>query len=222
MRLLLVEDERDLSSTIKRVLELNKYEVDVAYDGIQALERIHAQGPYDLVILDVMMPRLNGYQTVSRLRDEGNDVPVLMLTAKAEIDDMVLGLDSGADDYMTKPFQIKELLARIRALTRRKEDLKKDYTFEDLTLDHNTYELRAKSSVHLTNQEYRLVELLMKNTDKVIATEEIMKEAWKDGTLAEINVVWAYISALRKKLKEIGSTCVIEASRGVGYRLSKK
>ena len=222
MRLLLVEDERDLPSAIKRVLEYNKFDVDVAYDGIQGLQKID-ENEYDGVILDVMMPRMDGFQMVRRLRDNGNNIPVLMLTARGEIDDKVLGLDSGADDYLTKPFQIKELLARIRALLRRKGEVKEAYSYEDINLDTETFELVCNSKrIRLTNKEYKLMECLIRNHNNLLSTEKLMENVWDYDTEAEINVVWAYISALRKKLEKIGSKLTVKAVRGIGYQLGDK
>ena len=221
MRLLLCEDERDLSSALQRILELSKYEVDLAFDGIQALERMHTRH-YDCVILDVMMPRMDGFQVLQLLRREGDDTPILMLTARAEIDDKVLGLDSGADDYLTKPFQMKELLARIRVLLRGKKGVETMMEYGDLTLDPTVSEMKAKSSVRLTRTEYQLMEFLVKNKDRLVSTEGIMESVWDYDSDAEINVVWAYISALRKKLSAIGSTLTIIAVRGIGYRLGER
>ena len=221
MRLLLCEDERDLAAAVKKILEINKYTVDVAYDGIQALEKAHAYR-YELIILDVMMPRMDGFQVLKLLRGEGDETPVLMLTARAEIDDKVLGLDSGADDYMTKPFQVKELLARIRALTRRDGEAAPLLTFGNVTLDRNSYELKAKTSLRLTRTEFQLMEFLIVNHDKLVSTERIMEAVWDYDTEAEINVVWAYISALRKKLDAVGANVTLRAVRGVGYQLEEK
>ena len=205
MRLLLAEDERDLASAIRRVLEYAKYDVDIAYDGVQALTKIKDY-PYDLLILDVMMPRMDGFQVVKTVRANGLSVPVLMLTARAEIDDKVLGLDAGADDYLTKPFQVKELLARVRALLRREGEVADSYQIGNITLDHQTFELKSEQqAVHLTNKEYRLMETV-----------------WDYDSEAEINVVWAYISSLRKKLEQIDANVVIKAVRGIGYQLVVK
>ena len=218
MLILLVEDERDLSSTIKKVLELSKFDVVCAYDGLQAIEKIHEQ-PFDIIILDVMMPRMNGFEVAKRARAEGYSTPILMLTARSEIDDKVLGLDSGADDYLTKPFQIKELLARVRALLRRRSDYIETYSIGNVTLDHDTFEIKAKDSVRLTNKEYKLMETLIRNKGILLSTERIMELVWDYDTEAEINVVWAFLSSLRKKLSSIGANVTIKAVRGVGYRL---
>ncbi|MGM9683759.1 MAG: response regulator transcription factor [Eubacteriales bacterium] len=222
MRLLLVEDERDLSNAIKQVLEFNNYSVDTAYDGEEAL--LFAQSnDYDGVILDLMLPKVDGITVVRELRAQGNGVPVLILTAKAETDDKILGLDSGADDYLTKPFVIKELLARIRALTRRKgEMVGLTYRFGNMTLDPETFELCADGRVRLTNKEYRLMEYLIRNHNILLSTQRIMENVWEFDTEAELNVVWVFISSLRKKMRAIGANCVISVSRGVGYKLEER
>lgn len=221
MTLLLCEDERDLSFSIKRLLELSKYDVDQAFDGVQALQKLHTNH-YDCVILDVMMPRMDGFQVLKMMRGEGDATPVIMLTAKAEIDDKVLGLDAGADDYLTKPFHTKELLARIRVLLRHSNLTEKAITYGDLTLDGNTFEMKAKSFCRLTRTEYQLMEFLVQNKGRLVSTELIMESVWDYDSEAEINVVWAYISALRKKLANIGSDVTINAVRGVGYQLGEK
>ena len=169
-----------------------------------------------------MMPKKDGFAVVKELRKKGNGVPVLILTAKAETDDKVLGLDSGADDYLTKPFVMKELLARIRALTRRKGENTMLCTFGNVTLDPETHEMSAESSVRLTGREYRLAEYLIRNRNVLLSTERILSNVWEFDTDAELNVVWVYISALRKKMKQIGADSEISAARGVGYRLEKK
>ncbi len=221
MRLLLAEDEKDLSEALKKILELGGYAVDAVYDGESAL--FYAKSTiYDGIILDVMMPKLDGISVVKKLRAEGNGVPVLILTAKSETDDKVLGLDSGADDYLTKPFVVKELLARIRALTRRRNDELSFYSFGNLTLVPESFEMRAKSSVRLTNKEYRLMEYLIKNHGILLSTERIFESVWALESDCEINVVWVFISALRKKMRQIGADSVIAASRGVGYRLESE
>ena len=222
MKLLLAEDEKDLSNTIKKVLELNKFDVDQAFDGEEALEYAE-YGEYDGIILDVMMPKMDGYTVVKKLREKNNHTPVLILTAKAEIDDKVFGLDSGADDYLTKPFVVKELLARIRALVRRKGDIATNYVIGNTTLNPNTFELSTDSGViRLTGKEYKLMEHLMRNQGVVLSTEKIMESVWEFDTEAEINVVWVFISLLRKKLEAIQSNCQIKAMRGIGYRLEEK
>ncbi len=221
MRLLLAEDEKDLSDAVRKILERNGYTVDSAYDGEEALA-FAGSADYDGIVLDVMMPKKDGFAVVKELRKKGNGVPVLILTAKAETDDKVLGLDSGADDYLTKPFVMKELLARIRALTRRKGENTMLCTFGNVTLDPETHEMSAESSVRLTGREYRLAEYLIRNRNVLLSTERILSNVWEFDTDAELNVVWVYISALRKKMKQIGADSEISAARGVGYRLEKK
>lgn len=222
MKLLLAEDEVDLSAAIKQILEIGGYAVDAVFNGDDALYYAE-NGSYDGVILDVMMPGLDGITVVKKLREHGYGVPVLILTARAEIDDKVLGLDSGADDYLTKPFAAKELLARVRALTRRKAETLSAVTFGGVTLGPETCELRAAGgSARLTNKEYRLMEYLIRNHNAVLSTERIFGQVWDSEAEAELSVVWVFISALRKKLKNIGAGCEIVAARGVGYRLEEK
>lgn len=222
MKLLLAEDEVDLSAAIKQILEIGGYAVDAVFNGDDALYYAE-NGSYDGVILDVMMPGFDGITVVKKLREHGYGVPVLILTARAEIDDKVLGLDSGADDYLTKPFAAKELLARVRALTRRKAETLSAVTFGGVTLDPETCELRAAGgSARLTNKEYRLMEYLIRNHNAVLSTERIFGQVWDSEAEAELSVVWVFISALRKKLKNIGAGCEIVAARGVGYRLEEK
>ncbi len=222
MKLLLAEDEVDLSAAIKQILEIGGYAVDAVFNGDDALYYAE-NGSYDGVILDVMMPGFDGITVVKKLREHGYGVPVLILTARAEIDDKVLGLDSGADDYLTKPFAAKELLARVRALTRRKAETLSAVTFGGVTLDPETCELRAAGgSARLTNKEYRLMEYLIRNHNSVLSTERIFGQVWDSEAEAELSVVWVFISALRKKLKNIGAGCEIVAARGVGYRLEEK
>ncbi len=221
MKILLAEDERELSAALKRILELNKFDVDVAYDGEQALSATQ-ENEYDGMILDVMMPKMDGITVVKKMREEGINLPVLILTARAETDDKVCGLDAGADDYLTKPFVMKELLARVRALTRRTGEVTKPYSMGNTTLRPDTSELCASSCVRLTNKEYRLMEHLMRNRNVLLSTERLMESVWEYDSEAEINVVWVFISTLRKKLDAIGSNCTIKAVRGVGYRLEEE
>ena len=222
MKLLLAEDEKDLSNTIKRVLQINNYDVDAVYNGEDALDMLEYT-TYDGVILDVMMPKMDGLTVVKKMRARKDNTPVLILTAKAEIDDKVLGLDLGADDYLTKPFVIKELLARIRALTRRTGDVTTTLSCGNVTLNPGTFELStSESSVRLTSKEYKLVELLIRNQGVLLSTDKIMNSVWEFDSEAEINVVWVFISAIRKKLEKINANCEIKAVRGVGYRLELK
>lgn len=221
MKILLAEDERDLSEAIVRVLKINKYDVDAAYDGQQALDMVY-DNDYDALILDVMMPKKDGFEVVKELRKEGNNIPVLILTAKSEIDDRVTGLDCGADDYLTKPFAVKEMLARLRSILRRRGDVLEAYQIGDTHLNHDTFELSCKDSVRLTAKEYKMMEYLIRNKNVLVSTEKLMDAIWDYDSEAEINVVWAYISTLRKRLEQVGSEYSIKAVRGVGYQLSLK
>lgn len=221
MTLLLCEDERDLSAALKKILEISGYEIDVAYDGMQALDRIQSKR-YDGVILDVMMPRLDGFEVLKRVRQAKNNVPVIMLTARGEIDDKVLGLESGADDYLTKPFQTKELLARIKAMLRRGNEIVPLSTFGNLTLDPNNSTMTAVSSLRLTQTEFRIMEYLVRHSNRLVSTDEMMDAVWDYDSEAGINVVWTYLSSLRKKLEKVGADFTIKAARGVGYQLEAK
>lgn len=223
MRLLLAEDEKELSNALVTILKHNNYSVDAVYDGLEALDYLQAEN-YDGVILDIMMPKMDGITVLKKLRERGSDLPVLMLTAKSEIDDRVLGLDSGADDYLTKPFATKELLARIRAMTRRQAEVTDNIlNFGNIKLNRATYELSSESeSFRLANKEFQMMEMLMTNPRILISTERFMDKIWGYDSEAEINVVWVYISYLRKKLSALDANVVIKATRGVGYSLEEQ
>lgn len=221
MRLLLAEDERELSRALVTILKHNNYSVDAVYNGEDALDYLETE-LYDGAILDIMMPKLDGLTVLRRIRSEGITVPVLLLTAKTEIDDRVAGLDSGADDYLPKPFSTKELLARIRAMTRRKSDNVTDnvLSFGDLTLNRATCTLTCSSeSLQLANKEYQMLEMLMEIPGRVISVDHLMDKIWGYDSEAEMNTVWVYISYLRKKLKTINSKVRIKAMRNIGYTL---
>ena len=220
MRLLIAEDEKSLSKALTVILEKNNYSVDAAYDGEEALDYLSV-GQYDGLILDIMMPRMDGLTVLKRLRAKGNNIPVLMLTAKSEIDDRVAGLDYGANDYLTKPFDTKELLARIRAMTRGRSGSQSSVlTMGNISLDRTTYELSSPSgSFRLANKEFQVMELLMSNPRQLIPTELMMEKIWGFDSDSEINVVWAYISYLRKKLTALNANIKIKASRNAGYSL---
>lgn len=223
MKLLLAEDEQSLSKALTAILEHNGYTVDAVYDGIEALEYLE-MGEYDGVILDIMMPRMDGMTALQKIREKGNQVPILMLTAKSEIDDKVAGLDGGANDYLTKPFASKELMARIRAMTRTQTAaVTSALQFENISLDQATKELSSPSgNFHLANKEFQVMELLMSNPQNVIPTEQIMEKVWGYDSNAELNVVWAYISYLRKKLTVLNADIQIKATRNTGYSLEVK
>ncbi len=225
MRLLLVEDEKSLSRAVKAILEKNNFSVDAVYDGVEALEYLETDN-YDGAIMDVMMPRMDGITALRKLRTAGNMVPVLLLTAKSEIDDKVDGLDSGANDYLTKPFDTKELLARIRAMTRSANanvHAASSMHVGNVTLDTASYELSSPSgSYKLANKEYQMMEMMMANPKQLISTEHFMEKIWGYDSDAEINVVWVYISYLRKKLDALGADIQIKATRNAGYSLEEK
>lgn len=224
MRLLFAEDEVSLSKAVVTILRKNNYTVDAAYDGIEALEYLETN-EYDGVVLDVMMPRMDGISVLQKLRKAGSNVPVLMLTARAEIDDKVLGLDSGANDYLTKPFASKELLARIRAMTRSSSaavQVDSRLRFGNITLDCATFELSSPyNSFILANKEFQMTELMMRNPGQILSAEQFMDKIWGYDANAESNVVWTYISYLRKKLTALKADVEIRARRNAGYALER-
>lgn len=222
MRLLLVEDEKALSKALTVILERNNYSVDAAYDGQEALEYLDADN-YDGVILDIMLPKVDGITVLQEIRKKGNLIPVLLLTAKSEVDDKVLGLDAGANDYLTKPFNSKELLARIRAMTRAQTaQANSQLKIGNVTLDRATYELSTSSgSYRLANKEFQMMEMLMSNPKNLISSERFMEKIWGYDSEAEINVVWVYISYLRKKLAALHANIHIKAIRNAGYTLEE-
>ena len=222
MRLLLIEDEKRMAQALCEILRLEKYEVDHyanGHDGLTAIE----SGVYDIVILDVMLPGINGYDIAKSVRRKGISTPILMLTAKAELDDKVTGLDSGADDYLTKPFMAKELLARLRALSRRTMNrLDGTLSFGDITLDTNTLVLTCASnaqSVRLSEKEYHILEYLISNSGKILTREQLAVKIWGFESEAEYNNVEVYMSFTRKKLAFVEAKTEIKAVRGVGYEL---
>ena len=220
MRILLAEDEHDLSDALSAILKRNNYSVDQVYNGLDAYEYAFSD-TYDGIIMDVMMPKIDGIEATKKIRSKGISTPILMLTAKSEINDKIIGLDVGADDYLTKPFDTGELLARIRAITRRKDNITENILlFGNIGLDKSTYELKGpKDNIRLANKEYQMLEMLMQKPNALISTEQFMDKIWGYDTEAEINVVWVFISNLRKKLVHVGSNVKIVASRGAGYYL---
>lgn len=224
MRILLAEDEVSLSKALKVILERNNYSVDQVYDGEEALSFLSADN-YDCLILDLMMPKVDGITVLKTMRKEGNMLPVIILTAKSEVDDKVLGLDSGANDYLTKPFNSRELLARIRAITRSKENNEGDSILKmgNTILMRDTFILKTDSGeARLQSKEFQILELLMQNKNKLISTERLMEKIWGFDSEAEINVVWVYISNLRKKLASLYSNVEIKATRNAGYTLEER
>ena len=220
MRLLLAEDERDLADALEAMLKHNNYSVDVVNNGQDALDYLMLDD-YDGAILDVMMPQMDGVTVVKKLRENKKNTPVLLLTAKSEIEDKVYGLDSGADDYLTKPFVTRELLARVRSMTRRQATFTSNVLeLGNVSLSKYTFELSTeKDKVRLSNKEYQMMEMLMRNPGNVIQTEQFLERIWGYDSDSEINVVWVNISYLRKKLKALDANVQIKATRNVGYTL---
>ena len=220
MRLLLAEDEEAMSEAVADILEYHKYQVDTVYDGNEALDYIHA-AEYDGIILDIMMPGRSGLEVLRQIRREGCRTPVLLLTAKSEIEDRIEGLDLGADDYLAKPFHMGELLARIRAMLRRREDYTPDIrSFGDVTLNPRTSELRCgDKSVELSRLECRMMDTLMLNHGIYLSSEDLLEKVWGYESDADVGSVWVYISYLRKQLAKVGSSVAVKAKRGTGYML---
>ena len=220
MRLLFAEDDRDISKAVQTLLERSGYSVDAVYNGQDAIDYIE-QADYDGVILDWMMPKKSGIEVLSLMRSKGISTPVLILTARDAIEDRVAGLDMGADDYLPKPFAASELLARVRAMLRRKEDYRHDViTFSDVEIDRSAMLIRCGSkSVSLNNKAFQLMEMLVEHPGAVLSIDQIMERVWGWDSDAEVNVVWVNISTLRKKLTELNAHVKIKAVRGVGYSL---
>ena len=222
MRILLAEDEPALNKVLVKLLEKHNFSVDAVFSGTDALSYLELGG-YDACVLDVMMPGLDGISVLRQARQKGVQTPVLMLTAKAEIDDRVLGLDSGANYYLTKPFDTKELMAALRAITRTSTAPDTKITAGNITLDRATFDLSSPhGSFHLAGKEFQMMEMLMQNTGAVISAEQFMEKIWGFETETEINVVWVYLSYLRKKLTALKADVEIKVSRNIGYRLEKK
>ena len=220
MKLLYAEDERAMSEAVTDILSYHKYSVDAVYDGQDALDYARNE-QYDGIILDVMMPKMSGLEVLRRLRSEGCRTPVLLLTAKAEVEDRIEGLDLGADDYLPKPFAMGELLARVRAMLRRREDFTPDLlTMGNLSLDRQSYTLCVGAEkLLLPKLEFRMMELFLLNRGIYLSTEDILVKVWGYDTEAEIGIVWVYISYLRKKLSSLGANVVLKAKRNIGYTL---
>lgn len=221
MRILLAEDEKPLARALLKIFEKNNYSADAVHNGADALAYLET-GNYDAAVLDIMMPEMDGITALKRLRAGGNQIPVLILTARAEIDDKVLGLDSGANYYLTKPFNTKELLAAIRAITRTQAEVDTKLTVGNIALDRATFELISPTgSFRLANKEFQMMEILMTNPHHIISGERLMEKIWGYDSEAEINVVWVYISYLRKKLAALHADIQIKASRNAGYSLEE-
>ena len=222
MNILLIEDEKPLALALSEILRQNKYQVETVFDGLSGYD-FAICGSFDLVILDIMLPKMNGIEVLKKIREKKLSIPVLLLTAKDEIEDKVSGLDCGADDYMTKPFSTSELLARIRALSRRKgELLDEEIVYNDIILKLKRNELVCEENVvKLSLKEFKIIEFFMKNPEQIITKERLIEKIWGDDSDAEYNNVEVYISFLRKKLQFINAKTEIRTSRGVGYLLEK-
>lgn len=223
LNILVVEDEVQLADTLAEILKRNKYNVDAVFDGEDGLEYART-GIYDCILLDIMLPVRSGIEVVQILRKEKNSTPIMLLTAKSEVEDKIQGLDCGADDYLTKPFSTGELLARIRALTRRKGEVEVDYLhFDELRLSRQTYALtQGENSMKLSLKEYQIMEILMSNPGQIMPKERFIEKIWGYESDVEYNNIEVYISFLRKKLAAIQSTVQIRTARGIGYFLEKK
>ncbi|MBR3244490.1 MAG: response regulator transcription factor [Parasporobacterium sp.] len=219
MKLLLAEDTQDLNRAVSALLEHENYIVDKAFDGEEALEYIKKES-YDAIVLDIMMPKKDGLEVLKEIRNRHIMTPVLLLTAKAEVDDRVAGLDAGADDYLPKPFAMKELLARIRSMIRR-HDTYEDRTisYADVTLNPSGCVLEARNSVRLSIKEYELMEVFLANPDLDFSTEHLLEKVWRHENGAQKDTVWLYISYLKGKLSSVGSEVTIEGHKGGSFRL---
>ncbi len=222
MRVLIVEDEYSLADAIAAILKKEQYFADVVYDGADGLDYA-LSGIYDLILLDIMLPKKNGLDVLKEIRKNNISTPVMLLTARSQVDDKIKGLDSGADDYLTKPFNKGELLARVRALTRRKGEIpQNELTFGDITLNQSTYELICGTqSLKLGAKEFRIMQMLMYSPKSIISKDEFIEKIWGYESEAEYNSIEVYISFLRKKLGAIKSTLQIKASRGIGYYIEE-
>ena len=222
MRILLAEDEKRMAAALVALLKQEKYDVDHVEDGASALTALES-GVYDIAVLDVMMPEMNGFEAARRARSGGVKTPILMLTAKSQLEDKVNGLDSGADDYLTKPFQTKELLARLRALGRRSASFQDgNLHFGDLTLDTSKATLNCEQTgqnVRLSEKELRILEYMFSNQGQIMTREQLAVKIWGFDNEAEYNNVEVYMSFTRKKLAFVGSNVEIKAVRGLGYEL---
>ena len=223
MRVLLAEDEKALSKALVTILERNNYSVDAVYDGESALEYLENDN-YDIAILDIMMPKIDGLTVLKNVRKRNNLIPILLLTAKSEVDDKVEGLDAGANDYLAKPFHSKELLARIRAIIRTQTGQSNSkLSMGNIVLDQTSFELSSTAgNYRLSNKEFQILELLMSNPNQLISSERFLEKIWGYDSEAEINVVWVYISYLRKKLSALHANIQIKAVRNAGYVLEQK
>lgn len=222
MRILIAEDEVEIARALKVLLEKNKCAVDIVHNGKDAWD-FASLGHYDVIVLDIMMPEMDGLEVLRRVRENHISTPVMLLTAKSEIEDRVAGLNAGADDYLPKPFAVSEFIARVKALGRRSTSYTESLLcLGNITLDCNRFELSAEGeSIRLNNKEFQLMELFMKHPKFVFSTEHIMEKIWEQDGTAGMDVVWTYIGFLRKKIKQLGATVEIKTVRGAGYSLEE-
>ena len=222
MRILIADDEEEMTQALSAILKHEHYSVDTVHDGMAALDYGMAES-CDCLVLDIMMPGLDGLQVLKKLRENGISTPVLLLTAKGEVEDRVAGLDCGADDYLPKPFDVREFLARVRSLTRRGGTFTPQIlTVGNVSLNRSTFELSSGgTAVRLGNKEFQMMEMLMSNPKNLISSERFMEKIWGYDSEAEINVVWVYISYLRKKLAALHANIQIKAMRNAGYTLEE-
>ncbi len=220
MKVLFAEDENDLREVIKKYLEFQDYYVDAVANGSQAVDKL-SKDAYDVIIMDIMMPVMDGVTAMKKIREAGNTIPAIFLTAKSEVSDRVEGLDAGADDYLTKPFAMQELSARLRALYRRKRDYKtRTFTFGNLELDTESSELRAHNTIALSQKEVRLLCCLLLNSDKNMTADELLLDVWS-GEDTSPDIVWMYISFLNDKLKSVKANAQINAYDSSSYRITE-
>ncbi len=220
MRLLIIEDDADISKALKTVFEKNNYCADIADNGPDGIS-FGLSGNYDGIILDIMLPGCDGYEVLKKLRDKQITVPVLMLTARSEVSDKVAGLDAGADDYLAKPFSVSELLARVRAMLRRRSDYQPDIIkINNVVLNKGTLELEFNNKkTRLVAREYQVLEMMAENIGNIISTETMMEHIWGWDTDVEVSIVWVTVSNIRKKLVAINAPLSIRSVRGIGYAL---
>lgn len=222
MKILIAEDEIELANVLAKILKKNNYSVDIANDGEETLLKFE-QDNFDVIVLDIMMPKINGIEVLKSIRQLNTSIPIIMLTAKTEVEDKVLGLDSGANDYLGKPFDTRELLARIRSITRQKDEVDNTLIYGNVSLNRKTFELEVKKQkIRLTSKEFQMIEALMQNKNAVISAEQFMDKIWGDDLNIDNNVVWVYISYLRKKLQSLSANVEIKSKRNIGYYLEIK
>ena len=219
MKLLLAEDEKQLSRALTAILEHSGYEVDAVYDGEAAVKKA-AEDAYDCMVFDIMMPKKDGVEALREIRATGDVTPIIMLTAKTEISDRITGLDAGADDYLTKPFAMGELLARIRSMTRRSNAFTpKQLSFGSVSLNLSEQELTGKSSIRLAGKESKLMEFFLQNPTKNLSTEDILQRVWGDEPATDPKIVWIYVSYLRHKLEAVAADVRIDGEEGGSFSL---